>query len=643
MSSLCKPGKEAIVSIAVKEPNAVDTNMALEMKKLAEQQAQLLSVVETQYKEMLKRFDEQYALLVPEGRWVSEFVSRPSQPPLPPPRAPQSPPMAGRQDYSPPIGFSDAHSKGGQQRRPSAEGLETGPEVAVKATASDERKTDSDESDRGRGQKNPPACDVLKNTVGVSTNLKVPAWVDMEDGPKTTEQWLRAVGVWTVFELIMGLVIILNMTVLFVELQTFGETQLRYDLGIADTPGNWPDQQVHLERIEYLFTTLYCLELLLRMKFQGVAYLKDFLNACDTIIVVIAAMQAFVFKPMMGDLDGAGLNFGVARIIKLFRILRVVKMVKFMNTFAELRILLKTIALSVWSFIWSMSLISVVVVASGILMFQLCAPIIQNEEVDFDTRMWLYDEFGTAIRATYSIFEATFSTGWIRQSRYMIFEVEGYFGAFWAGYIVAINFAFMRVVAALFLKQTINVANIDAEQMAVQRMKRKERYVGHLTEIFKLADVSGDGVINAEEFQAMMVDPIINAMFDKLEIDLPEVQLLFSVLCDDDGQADYEEFLQGALKMKNSARTIDAVQILHQLGMVKRMVNHITAHTQTIGPGLDDVSSRLAVMDQIIAQMQIGSNHRFGGKHRTQWDMRGGMAPPPSAGPLEGNSCKMQS
>ena len=44
----------------------------------------------------------------------------------------------------------------------------------------------------------------------------------------------------------------------------------------------------------------------------------------------------------------------------------------------------------------------------------------------------------------------------------------------------------------------------------------------------------------------------------------PKVVALFGVLSADDDEADYHEFLSGALKMKGSARTIDAVQILHQ-------------------------------------------------------------------------------
>ena len=53
------------------------------------------------------------------------------------------------------------------------------------------------------------------------------------------------------------------------------------------------------------------------------------------------------------------------------------------------------------------------------------------------------------------------------------------------------------------------------------------------------------------------------------------VTTLFNLLSDDDGMADYEEFLSGAMKMKNSARCIDAIEILHEQMIAKRHLTDI--------------------------------------------------------------------
>merc|ERR1711957_907965 len=98
--------------------------------------------------------------------------------------------------------------------------------------------------------------------------------------------------------------------------------------------------------------------------------------------------------------------------------------------------------------------------------------------------------------------------------------------------------------------------------MAMEKMKNKERYAGLLAEIFRIGDSSGDGAIDAVEFKRMMREEKVLSVFEQLELEVPEVKMLFDVLSDEDGEADYEEFLAAAVKMKNSARCIDTIQIL---------------------------------------------------------------------------------
>merc|ERR1712025_1162015 len=118
-----------------------------------------------------------------------------------------------------------------------------------------------------------------------------------------------------------------------------------------------------------------------------------------------------------------------------------------------------------------------------------------------------------------------------------------------------------RAIAALFLKETLSVAANDSERRAMEKAKQKHAFAHSLKDIFARADTSGDGKLSRSEFKAMMQDDAIVEIFDRLDLDHDEVSALFEILSSDDGYADYEEFLLGALKMKSSARTFDAIQI----------------------------------------------------------------------------------
>merc|ERR1712139_358197 len=93
----------------------------------------------------------------------------------------------------------------------------------------------------------------------------------------------------------------------------------------------------------------------------------------------------------------------------------------------------------------------------------------------------------------------------------------------WVPYIVCVNFTVMRVVAALFLKQTMTVAAIDEERIAMEKMKQKERFAHELHEIFTEADTSGDGSISRAEFENMLENEHVLQHFAELDLEIDEV------------------------------------------------------------------------------------------------------------------------
>merc|ERR1712157_251669 len=97
---------------------------------------------------------------------------------------------------------------------------------------------------------------------------------------------------------------------------------------------------------------------------------------------------------------------------------------------------------------------------------------------------WVFKHYGSAARATLSMFEATFTAKWTLLSRPLIDEVSPWFAVFWVLYIICINFAVLKVVGALFLKQTMAVASLDAERVNLEKMKERDKHLELLREVF---------------------------------------------------------------------------------------------------------------------------------------------------------------
>lgn len=365
----------------------------------------------------------------------------------------------------------------------------------------------------------------------------------------------------TAFELIMSLVISFNMIILASHLQCEGRYAAQ-QLGLRDDDGGWSQAKGYFEVLEKMFNAVYLVELMVRVWAFRREYFHHWLNVVDGLIVMITCVDSFIVRPLESGMGG--LNFAALRIFRICRIFRMQKVLQYSEHMGEMRILVETLMLSLQGLFWSALLIMVVIMSAAIVMVQLSLTFLGNDSIPLERRQWLSNMFGTTSRAFYSMFECTFSSGWGFYSRPMIEEVSLGFALFWGVYIVCINFAMIRVIAAIFLKQIMFVAGLDAKRIATEKAEEKNRVAAELEKMFAIADSSKNGAISRPEFDKMLQDPHVLIYLDQMGLEIEDAVALFSLMSLDDGEADYAEFLEGAINMKSQARAIDIVQVLHR-------------------------------------------------------------------------------
>jgi len=348
-------------------------------------------------------------------------------------------------------------------------------------------------------------------------------------------------------------------------------------LGMVATDVNWGKSEGLFEVLEGFFNTVYMGELILRILTLRRHFFLHVPNILDALIVVLSWLDFFVFAQL-----NFRVNVSVLRLVRLTRVFRVAKFLRASTHFSEMRVLLRTLRSGMRGILWSALLLLFLVVMGGIIMVQFSLPCLSDQNINLERRIWMYEAFGTTTRSIYTMFECTFTGRWGIYARPLIEEVGHHFTFFWLWWIVLVNFMTMRIIGALFLKQTMEVASIDAEKLAMENMKRRDKFAASLREIFEAADTSGDGSINCAEFDKMLRDETVIKHFESLDLDVEEVTALFSVLSSDDGDADYEEFLAGALKMNSSARTIDSVQVMHNQLKMAQSINRILEYMPSV-------------------------------------------------------------
>merc|ERR1712087_37317 len=112
-------------------------------------------------------------------------------------------------------------------------------------------------------------------------------------------------------------------------------------------------------------------------------------------------------------------------------------------------------------------------------------------------------------------------------------------------------------------------------------LQRRNQTIQKLEQVFLAADTSCDGVLSKQEFEDVMSIPQVQGYLALLDFDIGGAAALFNILDDGDGQVEYTEFVQGVMKLKGQARTMDLILLGRD---VKRVLTYLEAlDTRLIG------------------------------------------------------------
>ncbi|CAJ1462263.1 unnamed protein product [Effrenium voratum] len=113
------------------------------------------------------------------------------------------------------------------------------------------------------------------------------------------------------------------------------------------------------------------------------------------------------------------------------------------------------------------------------------------------------------------------------------------------------------VVNAVFVQQTMKTASSDEDLAFKQREKDIAMYHRKVKKLFATMDSSGDGAINFEEFSKLVKSPKLRFWMSQLELEYHDLLSLFEFLDNGDGQITLSEFIDGAARLRGSAKAID--------------------------------------------------------------------------------------
>jgi voltage-gated sodium channel len=287
------------------------------------------------------------------------------------------------------------------------------------------------------------------------------------------------------FECFMSVVIIMNTLMMAAQLQMKGYSAA-YRAGFRTNDGDWTKVASIFSIAESSFNILYLLELLLRLYVFRRLFFRYFFNVFDGMIIIAVCFESFVFSEV--SQSTLGINVGVLRVMRAFRMVRLLRFARFTKHMREINVLVRALLRSLQGVVWSVVLIAAIILVAAILMGQLVVELLDDDAIGIEQRRWLFEHFGTTSRGFYTMFECTFTSSWVNYSRVMIRDIRVGFACFWVPFVVLVNVTVMRVIAALFLRQTLAVAEKDSEKVAMQTLNAKLNFASEIRAIFLEAD-----------------------------------------------------------------------------------------------------------------------------------------------------------
>jgi hypothetical protein len=365
----------------------------------------------------------------------------------------------------------------------------------------------------------------------------------------------------------VGGLIVANTLVMSLELQYKGEI-LRLEVEGACPRGDCenlaekiPWAEAAFGALEQVFTTVFFLELCLRLVAQGFSYLKSYANTGDALIVIVSCLDSWVLTSIGGD-NGAP-NVEVLRLVRLVRLSKVLRVVRVMKAFKSLRVLVSAVAASVGALAWSMTLLFVLELVGTIFLAQVLSQYIEDSNLDSDVRQFLWDRFGTWYRAFFSVFEITMAPGGFLQYRRLAFEVSPIFAPILGGYVCVVTFAVVRVITAMFLKATLSASDIDEQKTQRENIEWQQEWVKRLQ---AMAEEEGhfDGMLYEADLKLLLEAEKMKQWLEDLDLGPLEAERLFRALDGGEGRIPFESYVVALNRMRGQPRASDTILLLHE-------------------------------------------------------------------------------
>eukprot|EP00929_Paragymnodinium_shiwhaense_P090593 TRINITY_DN50773_c0_g1_i1.p1 TRINITY_DN50773_c0_g1~~TRINITY_DN50773_c0_g1_i1.p1 ORF type:complete len:641 (-),score=108.46 TRINITY_DN50773_c0_g1_i1:319-2241(-) len=392
--------------------------------------------------------------------------------------------------------------------------------------------------------------------------------IEYEETTSFASQWARRTTSLPAFEAVCACLICLNAFIVGLEVEYAASNETN---------------QIPLEyRIcEYLTAMWFVFELMLRLCSHGCGHFwlrsRDRKwNYLDAFVVGASLVDVTVM------LTGVVLQNSVLLALKLVRVVRLARIIQAASVFHNLSIMVYSMIHTLQSLLCFLVLMWIItycfatcltqgVVDHFIAVFGEMADWRGSAEAGPDYMPRMLKDFGSVPRTMYTLLKCvTGGVSWGEPGD-LVAQLGPMFMAMFLVFISFTVFAMLNVITGFFCEDAAASKEKDKNDAILQQLSDKDHYLTQFRNIFREMDTDRSGEVSLEELQFHIDDDNLQAYFAHLEIEVKDAWEIFRLLdVDASGTVSIEEFVDGCMRLRGYAKTLDVASITYDVERLRR-------------------------------------------------------------------------
>jgi len=374
--------------------------------------------------------------------------------------------------------------------------------------------------------------------------------------PSRCPRVYRLVSTWQ-FELIVGILMICN-----------GIT-----IGVQVSADEKSDDEASAI-VEQFFTSVFVVEILLRLLSDGWTWLWEPLNAWDVLLIVATGcVPLWVLQPMGIDAGGFLRVIQVLRVLRLIRLVRMVRQLKwFRILWTLIRGVLQSFRTLNWALVIIFALLYVFAVFCVYMIFRL-KDLAGNEVAT--------EFFGDVPKAMLTLFQVMTLDSWAGFTRPLM-DIRFEIAVLMMLAIFVMTMVLVNIITAVIVNNTFAEAASDMEVLVKEKNEAKAQDIEDLTKIFLEIDTDGSGALSKEEFtEAVTHNERVIQKFEVLEVAPHESGEIWELIDTGTGDVSVAQFAETLHALQCDAKAKDSYSIVQRVRKLNNQCSKLALQLQT--------------------------------------------------------------